>query len=450
MYHFERVLALSRRLGIDECELTIVEKKITTVRITDSEIAEIKQGIERDFGIRTINQKRIFTYHTNNEEKLEGAIENMHTGGKTREFWKGLPHEISTTERLEGTFDKRLADISGAKAADIAQEMINSALNDKISSISGSLNIVSEKFEICNSNGLYGSDSATYMAGMINSESESGSVPVSGLGQECCRTLDAFSAENVGADAKDMCLGSINPKICEGGRYTLILEPYSVGELLAFVASPNFGLKTYSEERSCLAGRRGEQVAAVDLNLVDDPHIQQGIGTRPFDGEGVKTKENCLIDGGTFRDVFANLYDGFKQEAESTGNASRTGVPMGRSADPIPGSAPHNLRIKAGDKSIEEMICDTRHGLLVGRLWYTYALNPIRGDFSCTARSGIRMIEDGKITGPARPVRIVHSLPALLWNITGIGDTEKNVLQWASIPSVTPAISVGNVPVAPT
>ena len=38
----------------------------------------------------------------------------------------------------------------------------------------------------------------------------------------------------------------------------------------------------------------------------------------------------------------------------------------------------------------DEMIQDTKHGLLVGRLWYTYAVNPIKGDFSCTARSGIK------------------------------------------------------------
>ena len=45
------------------------------------------------------------------------------------------------------------------------------------------------------------------------------------------------------------------------------------------------------------------------------------------------------------------------------------------------------------------MIKDTKHGLLIGRLWYTYAVNPIKGDFSCTARSGIRIIENGEVKG---------------------------------------------------
>jgi PmbA protein len=92
-------------------------------------------------------------------------------------------------------------------------------------------------------------------------------------------------------------------------------------------------------------------------------------------------------------------------------------------------------------------IKDTKHGLLVGRLWYTYAVNPIKGDFSCTARSGIRIIENGEITSPGKSVRIIHNLPRLLQNISAVGDNEKNVLQWASLPSITPSIKVEKIKV---
>jgi PmbA protein len=118
---------------------------------------------------------------------------------------------------------------------------------------------------------------------------------------------------------------------------------------------------------------------------------------------------------------------------------------MGRSTEPIPSASPHNLRIKTGDMSQDEMIKDTKHGLLVGRLWYTYAVNPIKGDFSCTARSGIRIIEEGEIKGPGKPVRIIHNMPALLQNISAIGNNQKNVLQWASLPSIAPSIKAENI-----
>ena len=93
------------------------------------------------------------------------------------------------------------------------------------------------------------------------------------------------------------------------------------------------------------------------------------------------------------------------------------------------------------------MVRDVKRGLLVGRLWYTYAVNPISGDFSCTARSGIALIRNGRITSPAKPVRIMHNLPRLLMDVSGVGDDTRNVVQWASLSSVAPSIRVEGVPV---
>ena len=143
------------------------------------------------------------------------------------------------------------------------------------------------------------------------------------------------------------------------------------------------------------------------------------------------------------------MFDSYKENSESTGNASRPGSPMGRSAEPIPIALPHNLQIKPGDLSQNEMIKETKKGLLVGRLWYTYAVNPIKGDFSCTARSGIRIIENGEIKNPGKSVRIVHNLKKLFQNISGIGNNEKNVIQWASLPSHTPSVMVEKIRVTP-
>ena len=89
---------------------------------------------------------------------------------------------------------------------------------------------------------------------------------------------------------------------------------------------------------------------------------------------------------------------------------------MGRSAEPIPMPGTHNLKIEKGDFSEDEIIKDTKKGILIGRLWYTYAVNPIKGDFSCTARSGIRIIENGEIKNPGKPVRIVHNITNMLKN----------------------------------
>ena len=437
----ESALSHAKRLHIDECEATFLQKRIITVRITDSEIAEIKQNDDKNLGVRVIHQKKISSAQTSvldDAAKLvEQALESSKLQ-KPKEFWKSLPSEVKSTATVENLFDKKLTEISATQASDIAQTMIDASSHPKVFRISGSLNIVSEKIEITNTNGLSCSDNATYISGTINAESEEGNLPVSGIGQASCRTLDGFSAKSVGTDAAEMCVGSINPKKPETGKYSVIFEPYSVGELLAFVVSSNFNLKVYSEKRSCFSGKLDSKIAVDGFSLIDDPHAAEGVGSKVFDDEGIATRSRPLIENGVFKGLYSDLFNSFKENKEPSGNGTRPGSPMGRSAEPIPVSAPHNLKIIGNGISQDEMIKETKHGLLVGRLWYTYAVNPIKGDFSCTARSGVRIIENGKIVAPASSVRIVHNLPMLLENISAIGNNQKNVLQWASLPSIAP------------
>lgn len=450
MSALEKALNYSKNIGIEESEIVIVKKKITTARITDSKIIEIKQNFDESYGMRLFHGKKIVSVQTTNQQEIEKMIDhafNTSSNLKPREFWRGLPYKIAT-KQLEGTFDEKLAKISGNQVMDIAQKMINSTNNDRVDTITGSLNIVSEEFEIANSNGLNLKDKATYISGIINAESESGVIPVSGIGHACCRTLSNFSVEQIGNDAKIMCIESINPQKVDSDHYSIIFEPYSVGELLAFVVASNFNFKSFSEMKSCFSNNFEESIAVEKLSLVDDPHIPEGIGTKSFDDEGMQTQRKNLIENGIFKNMFSNLFDSYKEGKQSSGNASRPGSPMGRSSEPIPMSSPHNLKINPGKISQEDMIKDTKHGLLVGRLWYTYAVNPIRGDFSCTARSGIRIIEDGRIKGPGKSVRIIHNLPTMLKNISEIGNNQRNVIQWASLPSITPSIKVENIAVS--
>ena len=131
MSALEKAIIHSKKIGIDECEIVVVKKNIITVRITDSEIVEIKQNFDENYGIRLIHSKKIISIQTTNKEKI---IDEITEGLKTtlklkpRKFWRGLPYKKESTQ-LEGTFDKKLKQISGSQATDIAQNMINSSEN---------------------------------------------------------------------------------------------------------------------------------------------------------------------------------------------------------------------------------------------------------------------------------------------------------------------------------
>jgi len=442
------ILVKSRVLHLDECEIASIQKNITTVRITDSEIGEVKQNQDESIAVRIIDKKMIISGRssTNEENFLEKILETRQFA-KPKNFWKTLPYPSKITP-VNKTYDPRLENISGSSAVDIANEMINSSIHKDIIRVSGSLNIVSEKFHLMNTNGVDCSDESTFISATINTDSDTGGLPVSGIGASCARTLDGFSAYRVGADALEMCTSSIGPKKIEPASYDIIFEPFAFGELLAFVFSANFNLKTYSEKRSCFSDKLGEYVSTENFTLIDDPHSPDGIGSKSFDDEGTATTPQSLIKAGVLSGLYSDSFEAFKNEVSSSGNAVRLGSPMGRQAQPLPTPLPHNIKVIDGDHTKEEIIKDTKKGILVGRLWYTYPVNPEQGDFSCTARSGIKIIENGKIY-PGGSVRIVHNLKTLLKNISSIGNDPKNILQWGSIPSITPTVKVGKIRVSP-
>lgn len=436
------IVSFAQKLGADECEAVSCVKKVITIRITDSEIAEIKQNHIESIGIRIIKDKKISSaqFNTPEPQRLKDTLD-MTKNLSRREFWGSFPGQ-SKTALIEKTNDSKIWNMDPSQAVELAQIMIDSTLHQKITRISGSLNLVCDDFQIANTSGLHKSEKATYISGLINADSEIGTL-VSGIGQANSRTLDGFDPQKIGSDARQMCVNSINPDTIAQKTTSLILEPQAVGEILYFVLGPNFNLKTFSEKRSCFA-KKNAKIAVDGFDLVDDPHTPNSLGTKTFDDEGVPTKPNHYIRNGIFENTYSDTYNAFKENTTSSGNACRFGVPLGRATDPIPVCAPHNLTISSGDQTQDEIIKDTKDGILVGRLWYTYPVNPIKGDFSCTARSGIFEIKDGKVY-PIKSVRIIHNLPILLQNISAIGNNSKVVLPWAGLPVTCPTIKCDGI-----
>lgn len=440
------VISFAQKIS-DESESVFCAKKTITIRITDSEIAEIKENHERSIGVRIVKDKKISSAQSTilDSKIVEQAVKNSASLAR-REFWGGFAGNSGTIS-IQKTNDPKIWSMDSTKAAEFAQIMIDHTKHQRINRISGSLNIVCDDFKIQNTSGLKRQEKSTYISGVINADSEIG-IPVSGIGQASARTLDGFSPDKIGSDAAQMCVNSANPGTTEAQTTNIIFEPLAVGEILYFVLGPNFALKTFSEKKSCFP-KVGEKIAANDLDVLDDPHMPDSLGAKSFDDEGVPTKKTHYIKSGVFESTYTDLYNAYKEKSSSTGNACRSGIPLGRSSNPIPVSAPHNLTISPGNKSRDEIIRETKNGIIVSRLWYTYAVNPIKGDFSCTARSGIWQIQNGKITHPMKPVRIIHSLPKLLQNISSIGNNSKTVLPWAGLPITCPTIKCDGISISP-
>jgi PmbA protein len=155
----------------------------------------------------------------------------------------------------------------------------------------------------------------------------------------------------------------------------------------------------------------GDVIASPKITVIDDGRLPGGLGSKPFDGEGLPTRRNVLVAEGKLESWLLDSYSGRKLGLPSTGNASR-GAGSG------PGVGATNLWIEAGSGTLEELIADTERGLLVTEL-IGMGFNPTTGDYSRGA-SGL-WIEGGRISHPVEEITIAGNLRQMLLDVDAVG-----------------------------
>jgi PmbA protein len=152
-------------------------------------------------------------------------------------------------------------------------------------------------------------------------------------------------------------------------------------------------------------------VASPAVQIVDDPLIPRGPGSRAYDGEGLASRRNVVVRDGVLQTFLLDSYCARKLGKASTASAGRSagGVHAGTS----------NLILEAGDVSPDELVASTPRGLLVTEMM-GYGFNAVTGDFSRGA-SGF-WIEDGKLAFPVSEVTISSNLDDMLRGIDAIAN----------------------------
>jgi PmbA protein len=164
--------------------------------------------------------------------------------------------------------------------------------------------------------------------------------------------------------------------------------------------------------RSLFEGRLGRPIASKILTLIDDGRMPDGFGSAPWDGEGVPTRRNALIEDGVLRSYLHNLRTAAEMGAATTANASR-GVAGN------PGLATFNLFPKAGAKDHEAIIGQVKDGVLINEIMGLHTVNPVSGDMSVGA-SGVR-VRGGAPAESVDRMTFAGNLRDLLQNIVEVG-----------------------------
>jgi len=216
-----------------------------------------------------------------------------------------------------------------------------------------------------------------------------------------------IDTEALAERASQKAAASRHPKEVEPGRWTVILEPAAVLDLVGFLFY-DFAGTAVLDQRSCFNNRMGKQVMGENVTIHDDVTHALQLGP-PFDGEGMPRQKVLLVDRGVPRNLVYARSTAKKMKAKPTGH----GLPLPTQD----GEAPFNLVFAGGNTSLDTMIATTDHGVLLTRLWYIREVDPYEKVLTGMTRDGSFLVENGKISTGIRNFRFNQNILEMLSNV---------------------------------
>ena len=215
--------------------------------------------------------------------------------------------------------------------------------------------------------------------------------------------------EEVGRTAARRALRRLGARKVKSAEVPVVFDPETAASLVRALAGAASGPGLY-RGTSFLLNRRGTKITAPAVMIVDDGTLLGGLGSRPFDGEGLPIKKTVLVNTGTLDSYLLDTYSGRKLGLPSTHHASRDGGGVGVSTT--------NLYLAAGETSAEELIGSVKSGFYVTEL-IGFGVNMVTGDYS---RGAVGLwIENGELAYPVEEVTIAGNLLTMFQAIDGIG-----------------------------
>ena len=215
---------------------------------------------------------------------------------------------------------------------------------------------------------------------------------------------------SVGKEAARRTLRKLGARSVATGEFPVVFDPDAARSILGLMASCAMGSSIWRKS-SYLVGREGTRVASDLVTIIDDPLIPRAPGSRPFDGEGLASRKNVVVEAGVLRMYLCDSYSARKLSRESTASASRGG---GAGV----GASTSNYILQPGPDSPEAIIRGTKRGLYVTDMM-GFGFNAVTGDFSRGA--GGFWIEDGELTFPVSEVTISLNVDDLWQRIDAVG-----------------------------
>ena len=416
-------LAAAERAGAADADALVLENDAVEVRVRGAEIDFAKQARERGLGIRAFvnGGAGLSAAVTSTSDLSPEVIERM--AGETVALARatapdphaGLPDDGFVADAPElGLIDARdreqtlEARIERARQTEAAAR----ASDPRITNSEGSqASSDFARISFGNSRGLRAEyESAYHGLSCVPVASDASGMQTDYWNSVARRLADLEAPEAVGREAARRALGRLGARRVATAEVPVIFDPVTARGLVGNLVACLSGYAVYRES-SFLAGRLGETIASPRVTVIDDGRRPGGLGSKPFDGEGLPTRRNVVVQDGRLESYLLDSYAARKLGLVSTGNAGR-GVGSG------PGVAATNLWLEPGEATLDEIVADTPRGLLVTGL-FGHGFNPVTGDFSRGAAG--TWIEHGERSHAVEEITIAGNFGRMLADVDAVG-----------------------------
>ena len=401
------VIAAALKAGADAAEAVLAERQSLSIGVRLGDLEEVEREEARDLGLRVFigrQQATVSASDISSDARAKlieraGAMarlapEDQYAGlAPAERLAKGPFPDLDLFDPAEPAADALEAD---ARTAEAAARAVAGVTNSDGASASWSASC----WLFATSTGFLGRHrasgfglSASAIAG------EGSSMERGGEGRSQRWRADLPAADAIGAEAGRRAVARLGarkiasttaPVIFENRLAAALLSP-----LIGAIAGPSIARGT-----SFLKNKLGQPVFGEHVTLTEDPHRPRGLGSSPFDDEGVANQRRALIDKGVLTTWLLNCSSAKQLGLETTGHASR-GL-----AGP-PGVSPTNLTLEPGTRDLAGLMADAKEGLLVTSM-FGPSLNGNTGDWSVGV-SGF-WFENGQMTYPVTEITVAGNL----------------------------------------
>jgi PmbA protein len=433
----------ARAAGAGDAEAWAEERQGLEVRVYDGAVESLTDAGGRGIGLRVfVDGRSGYAYGTDLSSDGLRALAAAAQGGAAAadpDEHGGLPDEYGATA-IDGLHSPAIESWSTERKIELATVVDAAARGiEGVSQVEQTVYADSrERVAIANSRGFASSYEASSAWAYSSAFAGEGADLMTGLGVGLARDPDGLDAEAIGAEAGERALALVGARQPGSRRCPVVLDAFVAASFAGFIGGM-LSADAVQRGRSLFAGRVGEEVAAPELALADDPTDPDGLAGAPFDGEGSPTRRNALIEGGRLATYLYDARTARKDGRETTGNATR-----GSYRTP-PSVGTSNLVLEPGTSSLEALLGEAGDGLFVTDVAGLHSgVNPVSGTFSVGATG--RLIENGELGQPVREITIASDLVSMLKAVRAVGSEARWVPFGGSVraaPLLLAEMSVG-------